>query len=210
MASRTLASAPPNLTMHPPCVATARCRLAARPLVWLPPSSPPPFIMHLVAFLRSTHLSPVHGLTTVTLESSSVLCRNRCAILVVLIVFGVLCHAQMTHQDACQAEFADCQAVAEDVVPLAAETGTPSSESEGALERRRFARHACTQPQGRCACACQPVPCRVTCTRRQEHERRSAAGRHRAVPRVERNELRSEAAGLSSAQPCAHGRNKPG
>jgi hypothetical protein len=64
--------------------------------------------------------------------------------LVVLITFGVICHAQMTPQDACQAELAKCQVVlgavgakeAKGVVPLAAiiaETGTPSSASKGAL-----------------------------------------------------------------------------
>ncbi len=116
--------------MHPPCVATARCRLAARALVWLPPSSPPPFIIHLVASLQSTHLSPVHGLTTVTLESSSVLCRNRCAVLVVLIALGAICHAQMTQQDARQAEFAKCRAV---LGAVGAGSGTPSSASKGAL-----------------------------------------------------------------------------
>ena len=68
-----------------------------------------------------------------------------------LATFGVVCHAQMTPQDAsgvtsCEAELASCQAVlgavgtknAEDVVPLAgvtAETGTPSSASKGARLR---------------------------------------------------------------------------
>ena len=65
----------------------------------------------------------------------------------VLATFGVVCHAQMTPQDdrdaSCEAELAKCQAVlgavgakkAEDAVHLAAvtaETGTPSSASEGA------------------------------------------------------------------------------
>jgi hypothetical protein len=72
-------------------------------------------------------------------------CRSRAAILVVLATFGVVCHAQITPQDAsgvtsCEAELASCQAVlgakkAEDVVPLSsvtAETGTPSSASKGA------------------------------------------------------------------------------
>jgi hypothetical protein len=76
------------------------------------------------------------------MESSSVLCSNRAAILVVLCAW--LCHAQMTHQDACEAVFAKCQALlgafgakkAEGVVPLAAvigETGSPSPVSKGAL-----------------------------------------------------------------------------
>jgi hypothetical protein len=67
----------------------------------------------------------------------------------VLATFGVVCRAQMTPQDAsgvtsCETELAKCQALigavgtkkAEDVVPLAtvtAETGPPSSGSEGAL-----------------------------------------------------------------------------
>ncbi len=74
-------------------------------------------------------------------------CRGRAAILVVLATFGVVCHAQMTPQDAyiasCEAELAKCQAVLgavgtkklKDVMPLSAvtaETGTPSSASEGA------------------------------------------------------------------------------
>ncbi len=63
---------------------------------------------------------------------------------VVLITFGDICHAEMTPQDACQAELAKCQVVlgevgakeAKGVVPLAAiiaETGTPPPASEGAL-----------------------------------------------------------------------------
>jgi hypothetical protein len=63
--------------------------------------------------------------------------------LVVLATFGVVCHAQLTPQDvsgvaSCETELASCQAVlddvgtkkADDVVPLAAVTGTPSSASE--------------------------------------------------------------------------------
>jgi hypothetical protein len=84
------------------------------------------------------------------MESSSVLCRNRAAILLVLIAFAEICHAQMTQPDACETELANCRAllgakVAKDVAQLAAvtaETGTPSSESEGARlrsSRRRFA-----------------------------------------------------------------------
>jgi hypothetical protein len=85
-------------------------------------------------------------------------CRNRAAILVVLATFGVVCHAQMTPQDAsgvtsCEAELASCQAVlgalgtkkAKDVVPLSsvtAETGTPSSASKGARMRSSRRRSA--------------------------------------------------------------------
>ncbi len=61
----------------------------------------------------------------------------------VQITFGVICHARVTHQDACEAELAKCRtnlgaAKADDVVPLAAvaaETGTPSSAFEGARLR---------------------------------------------------------------------------
>jgi hypothetical protein len=80
--------------------------------------------------------------------------------LVVLATFGVVCHAQLTPQDdasgvsSCETELASCQAVlgavgtkkAEDVVPLAAVTGTPSSASKGARLR------------------CSPPPIRLVCT----------------------------------------------
>ena len=75
-----------------------------------------------------------------------------------LVTFGVVCHAQMPRPDAlaaksCDAELAVCQAL----------LGT------------------------------------VRSARRREHERQGAAGRRHAVPRVERNELRGEAAGVPSA-----------
>ena len=63
----------------------------------------------------------------------------------------------------------------------------------------------------RCTCLRgQSVPLRVECARRQEHERRGAAGRNRTLSRIERKQLRSPAAGLSSARQCAHGRDQPG
>ncbi len=141
-------------------------------------------------------------------DRSPVRCRSRAAILVALVVFGVACHAQIPRRVAsdvksCETQFANCQALlgtvgsqeAKDVVHLAAIT--PSSKLNGArtppFDLRLRGLHACSQP----------VPCRAECARRPERERRGAAGRHRAVSRVERNELRSEAAGLSSAQPCA-------
>jgi hypothetical protein len=84
-------------------------------------------------------------------DSSLARCRSCATILGVLATFGVVCHAQMTSQNAsgvtsCETELASCRAVlgavgtkkAEDGVPLAAvtaETGTPSSASTGARLR---------------------------------------------------------------------------
>ena len=84
-------------------------------------------------------------------DSPLVCCRGRAAILLALATFGVVCHAQMTPQDApgvtsCEIQLASCQAVlgkvgakaADGLVPLVAimtETGTPSSASEGARGR---------------------------------------------------------------------------
>jgi hypothetical protein len=90
--------------------------------------------------------------------------------LVVLATCNVVCCAQMTPQNvsgvaSCETELASCQAVldevgskkADDVVPFAAVTGTPSSASEGAQivfcstsppirlpcpARHRFAKHS--------------------------------------------------------------------
>ena len=87
--------------------------------------------------------------------------------LVVLATCNVVCCAQMTPQNvsgvaSCETELASCQAVlgtkkADDVVPPAAVTGTPSSASEGAQivfcstpppirlpcpARHRFAKHS--------------------------------------------------------------------
>ena len=109
--------------------------------------SPAPFRSHCTG-----PSSPINGSTVFGSDSSLARCRGCATILGVLATFGVVCHAQMTPQDAsgattsCEAELASCQAVlgavgtkkAEDVVPLAAvtaETGTPSSASEGARLR---------------------------------------------------------------------------
>jgi hypothetical protein len=83
-----------------------------------------------------------------------------------LATFGVVCHAQLTPQDAsgvtsCETELASCQAVlgavgtknAEDVVPLAAvtaETGTPSYNLSSASKGARL--------------RCSPPPIRLACT----------------------------------------------
>jgi hypothetical protein len=103
--------------------------------------------------------SQFNGRAFVAAHSSLVRCRSRAPILVVLATFGVVCHAQMTPQDAsgitsCEAELAKCQAVlgakeAKDIAPLTAvtaESGTPSSESEGARLRSSLPpiRLACT------------------------------------------------------------------
>ncbi len=95
--------------------------------------------------------SQINGFTVVSSDTSLALCRSCATILVVLVTLGVVCHAQMTPQDAsgvtsCETELASCQAVlgavgtkkAEDVVSLAAvaaETGTPSSASKDARLR---------------------------------------------------------------------------
>jgi hypothetical protein len=95
--------------------------------------------------------SQISGFTVVGSDSYLARCRGCATILVVLATFGVVCHAQMTSQDAsgfpsCETELASCQAVlgavgtkkAEDGVPLAAvtaEAGTPSSASKGARLR---------------------------------------------------------------------------
>ena len=118
--------------------------------------------------------------------------------LVALVTFGVICHAQMGRPDAtdvksCDTEFAICHALlgafgaqgAKDVARLAAIT--PSSKSNGA-------RHIRTPPSGLRMRDCdhrQPASCRADCARRREHERHGAAGRRRAVSRVDRNRLRS-------------------
>ena len=137
--------------------------------------------------------------------------------LVVLVTLGVICHAQMPRPDAsddksCATELAICQALlgavhgkeATDVVRLAAIT--PPLNPNGA---RTHSPAAAWPSHARTACAQTAVPCRAECARRQEHERRAAADRRRAVPRVERSELRSEAAGVSSAQQCAQAVDQP-
>ena len=180
--------------------------------------------------------SQINRFADVAADSPLVRCRGRAAILVVLATFGVVCHAQMPRPDAsgvtrCEIQLASCQAVlgkvgareADGLVPRAAiaivaETGTPSSASKGA--RLRSSPIACQSPActsclrkdaRRCTCVRgQSVPLRVECARRQEHERRSSAGRHRAASRVERNELRSSAAGVSRAQQCTQAVDQPG
>ena len=101
---------------------------------------PAPFGSHCIC-----PSSQINGFTVVGSDSSLARCRGCATILGVLATFGVVCHAQLTPQDAsgvtsCETELASCQAVldevgfkkADDVVPLAAVTGTPSSASEGA------------------------------------------------------------------------------
>ncbi len=102
--------------------------------------------------------SQFNGFTVVGSVSYLARCRGYATILGVLATFGVVCHTQTTPQDAsgvtsCETELASCQAVlgavgtkkAEDVVPLAtgtAETGTPSSASQGARSRSTRRRSA--------------------------------------------------------------------
>ncbi len=119
--------------------------------------------------------SQLNGLAVVAAHSSLFRCRGRAPILVVLAAFGVICHAQMTPQDAsgitsCEAEFANCQAVLgakedKEKAPLAAvtaESGTLSSETEVARLRSSPPpiRLACTggmrKDPGRCAWARAP------------------------------------------------------
>ena len=140
-------SASPNLPMHPISYNSFRA---------LPAS---PYASHAAIAIEpapcGSHCtcpsSQINGFTVVGTDSYRARCRGCATILVVLATFGVVCHAQMTPQDAsgitsCEAELAKCQAVlgavgakeAKDVAPLAAvaaETGTPSSASEGARWR---------------------------------------------------------------------------
>jgi hypothetical protein len=106
--------------------------------------------------------SQINGFTLVGSDSYLARCRGRAAILVVLATFGVVCHAQLTPQDAsgvtsCEADLAKCQALlgavgakeAEGFVHLAAvtaETGTPSLAAKGARLRScpPLIRLACT------------------------------------------------------------------
>ncbi len=140
---------------------------------------------------------------------SPVRCRSRAAILVALVTFGAVCQAQMPRPDvsddkSCETELANCQALlgtvlakeAKDVLHLAAIT--PSSSSRGARSR------ICLPPFGLRMRGLhdrrQPVPCRAECARRQEHERHRAGGQRTAVSGAERNQLRGEVAGVSSAR----------
>jgi hypothetical protein len=140
--------------------------------------------------------------------SSLVRCRSRAAILVALVTFGVICHAQMPRPDAsddksCATELAICQALLgavrtkENVVRLAA---VPPSSSKSTGARTHSPAAAWAFACADCMSTCQPAPCRPECARRKEHERHGTAGRHRALCRVECNELRGKAAGLPSAQ----------
>ncbi len=102
--------------------------------------------------------SQFNGFTVVGSVSYIARCRGYATILGVLATFGVVCHAQITPQDAsgvtsCEAELAKCQALlaavgtkkAKDVAPLSsvtAETGTPSSASKGARSRSTRRRSA--------------------------------------------------------------------
>ncbi len=85
----------------------------------------------------------LNELAIAAVDWSPVRCRSRAAILVALVAFGVVCHAQMPRRVAsdvksCDTQFANCQTLlgtsggkeAKDVVHLAAIT--PSSESTGA------------------------------------------------------------------------------
>ncbi len=139
--------------------------------------------------------------------------------LVALVTFGVVCHAQMPRPDAsddksCATELSICLALlgtvrgkeATDVVRLAA-VPPWSSKSKGA---RTHPPAAVWPSHARSAWAKTAAPCRAECARRQEHERRGAVGRHRAASRVERSELRSHAERMSSARQCTQAINRPG
>ncbi len=130
--------------------------------------------------------------------------------LVVLIALGVICHAQTTNPDACEAKLANCQTdlgavganEAGDLVQLAAvitESGTPPSASKGALSRRHSRGMRGLHEHSRRGAVRVPVPRRTEGACRDEHERHGAAGRRRAVSAVECNALRSQASGVSSA-----------
>ncbi len=140
-------SASPNLPMHPISYNSFRA-LPASPYASHAAIAfePAPFGSHCTC-----PSSQINGFAVVGTVSYLACCRGCSTILGVLATFSVVCHAQMTPQDAsgvtsCEAELASCQAVlgavgtkkAEDVVPLSAvtaETGTPSSASKGARSR---------------------------------------------------------------------------
>ncbi len=92
--------------------------------------------------LRIRPSEQIPGLPIAAVDSSLARCRSSAAIVVALVTFGVVCHAQMPRPDAsdvksCETELASCQALlgtvggkeAKDVVHLAAIT--PSSKSSG-------------------------------------------------------------------------------
>ena len=93
--------------------------------------------------LRIRPSEKIPGLAIAAADASLERCRSRAAILVALVTFGVVCHAQMLRPDAsdvksCATELASCQALlgsvggqeAKDVVHFV--VITPSSESSGA------------------------------------------------------------------------------
>jgi hypothetical protein len=149
----------PNLPLHPLSY-NSLCALPASPYASHAAIAfePAPFGSHCTC-----PSSQINGFTVVGSDAYLARCSGRTTILVVLATFGVVCHAEITPQDAsgvpsCEAELASCQAVlgavgtkkAEDGVPLAAvtaKTGTPSSASRGARLR------------------CNPPPIRLACTR---------------------------------------------
>jgi hypothetical protein len=112
--------------------------------------------------------------------------RSRATVLVALVAFGVVCHAQMPRRVAsdvksCDTQFANCQALmgavrAEDANDVLRLVAIPlSSKSNGAP----FAcANMITDSLRR---AGSNAPCRDECARRHEHERAGAAGRRRAV-----------------------------
>jgi hypothetical protein len=160
--------------------------------------------------------SQISGFTVVGSDSSLARCRGCATFLGMLATFGVVCHAQLTPQDAsgvpsCETELASCQAVlgavgtkkAEHAVPLAAvtaETGTPSSASKGARLR-------CSPPPIRLACTdCVRIDARAlrVCMRTaravQSHVRSSARTR---VARCSRPTARTTPSRTQpAAQPC--------
>jgi hypothetical protein len=170
--------------------------------------------------LPSDHTAPVLRRRSVGLVGSDsylARCRGCATILGVLGTFGVVCHAQMTPQDAsgvtsCETELASCQAVlgavgtkkAEDGLPLAAvnaETGTPSSESKGARLR-------CSPPPIRLACTdCVRKDARAlrVCTRTaraaQGHVRSSARTRAARCSRPTSRRIKPSRT-QPAAQPC--------
>jgi hypothetical protein len=104
--------------------------------------------------LRIRPSEQIPGYAIAAADSSLVRCRSRAGILVALVTFGVVCHAQMPRPDAsdvksCAAELASCQALlgsfggkeAKDVVHLAAIT--PSAKSSGSRFARRRLAFAC-------------------------------------------------------------------
>ncbi len=110
---------------------------------------PAPILLTVVSSISVSVRWSIHGST---MESSSVLCSNRAAILVVLCAF--VCHAQMTHRDLCQAELAICQAL---LGAFGAKKGEGTSATRG---RHRQNRHAVLGIQ-RCL---RTPPFRPACT----------------------------------------------